>query len=43
MAKRRERRKFDAAFKVEAVRRMQERLALKISLTEIPGDYRVRA
>ena len=42
MAKRRERRKFDAAFKVEAVRRMQERLALRISLTEIARDLDVR-
>ena len=42
MARKRERRQFDAAFKMEAVRRMQERLALKISLAEIARDLDVR-
>ena len=38
MAKMRKRRQFDAAFKLEAVRRMQERLALKISLADNSRD-----
>ena len=42
MAKKRERRQFDAAFKMEAVRRMRERLALKVSLAEISRDLGVR-
>ena len=42
MAKTRERRQFDAAFKVEAVRRMQERQTLKIPLAEISRDIGVR-
>ena len=42
MAKKRERRQFDAAFKMEAVRRMQERLALKVSLAENSRDLGVR-
>ena len=42
MARKRERRQFDAAFKVEAVRRMHERLALKVPLSEISRDLQVR-
>lgn len=42
MVRKRERRQFDAAFKMEAVRRMQERLALKVPLSEIGRDLGVR-
>ena len=42
MTKKRERRQFDAAFKVEAVRRMQERLAVQGSLADIARDLQVR-
>ena len=42
MAKKRERRQFDAAFKMEAVRRMQERLAVQGSLADIARDLQVR-
>ena len=42
MAEQRERRRFDAAFKMEAVRRMQERLVLKVSLAEIARDLGLR-
>ena len=38
MANKREQRQFDAAFKMEAVRRMQERLGLKVTLAEISRD-----
>jgi transposase len=42
MKKKRERRQFDAAFKIEAVRRMHERLALHVSLAEISRDLGLR-
>jgi len=42
MTKKRERRRFDVAFKLEAVRRMQERLAMKVSLADIARDLAVR-
>jgi transposase len=42
MAKKRERRQFDAAFKIEAVRRMHERLVLKVPLAQIARDLGVR-
>jgi transposase len=42
MTKNRVRRQFDAAFKVEAVRRMEERLAVKVPLTTIARDLNVR-
>ena len=42
MTKKRVRRQFDAAFKVEAVRRMEERLAVKVPLTTIARDLDVR-
>ena len=42
MAKKRERRQFDAAFKIKAVRRMQERLAVQGSLADIARDLQVR-
>lgn len=42
MAKKRERRQFDAAFKIEAVRRMQERLVLKVPLAQIARELEVR-
>jgi len=42
MGRKRERRQFDAAFKMEAVRRMQERLAVKVPLSEISRDLGVR-
>ncbi len=38
MAKKRARQQFDAAFKVEAVRRMEERLAVKVPLSTIARD-----
>jgi len=42
MAKKRARRQFDAAFKVEAVRRMEERLAVKVPLSTIARDLELR-
>ena len=42
MVKKRVRRQFDAAFKVEAVRRMEERQAVKIPLATITRDLDVR-
>ena len=42
MRQRRARRDFDAAFKIEAVRRMQERLALDVPLNKIAQDLDVR-
>ena len=42
MARKRERRKFDAAFKIEAVRRMQERRGLKVPLSQIARDVGLR-
>jgi transposase len=42
MAKKRVRRQFDAEFKVEAVRRMEERQAVKVPLTTIARDLDVR-
>ena len=42
MARKRERRQFDAAFKIEAVRRMQERLAVHDSLADIAREFDVR-
>lgn len=42
MKKRRPRRKFDAAFKIEAVRRMHERLELDVPLKKIALDLDVR-
>ena len=42
MTKKRVRRQFDAAFKVEAVRRMEERLAVKVPLATIARDFDVR-
>jgi len=42
MRSKRERRVFTAAFKMEAVRRMQEQRALKIPVTEIARDLDVR-
>ena len=42
MTKKRVRRQFDAAFKVEAVRRMEEGLAVKVPLTTIARDLDVR-
>ena len=42
MAKKRARRQFDAAFKAEAVRRMEERRAVKVPLATIARDLDVR-
>lgn len=42
MARKRERRAFTAAFKIEAVRRMEEQKALKIPVTEIAREFNVR-
>ena len=42
MAKRRVRRQFDAAFKREAVRRMEEHRAVQVPLTTIVRDLDVR-
>jgi transposase len=42
MTKRRVRRQFDAAFKVEAVRRMEERRAVKVPMATIARDLEVR-
>ena len=42
MARKRERRKFDAAFKIEAVRRMQERRGLQVPLSQIARDVGLR-
>jgi len=42
MRKKRERRTFEAAFKIEAVRRMHERLAVKVPLAAIARDVGVR-
>ena len=42
MVKKRVRRQFDATFKVEAVRRMEERQAVKIPLATIARDLDVR-
>ena len=42
MTKKRARRVFDAAFKIEAVRRLQERRAQKVPVTEIARDLDVR-
>ena len=42
MAKKRARRQFDSAFKVEAVRRMEERLAVKVPLGTIARDLELR-
>jgi transposase len=42
MAKKRVRRKFEAAFKVEAVRRMEERRAVKVPMATIARDLDVR-
>ena len=42
MVKKRVRRQFDAEFKVEAVRRMEERQAVKVPLTTIARDLDVR-
>ncbi len=42
MPKKRVRRQFDAAFKVEAVRRMHERRAVKVPLATIARDLDVR-
>ena len=42
MTKKRVRRQFDAAFKVEAVRRMEERQAVKVPLATIARDLDVR-
>jgi transposase len=42
MAKKRERRRFDAAFKREAVRRMEERRAVQVPLATIARDLDVR-
>jgi transposase-like protein len=42
MPKKRVRRQFDAAFKVEAVRRMQERRAVKVPMATIARDLEVR-
>ncbi len=40
MASKRERRQFDSAFKSDAVRRMQERLAVTVPLAEIARSRR---
>ena len=42
MAKKRARRQFAAASKVEAVRRMEERLAVKVPLSTIARDLELR-
>jgi transposase len=42
MTKKRTRRVFDAAFKIEAVRRMEERKAQKVPLTQIAQDLDIR-
>jgi transposase len=42
VAQKRARRQLDAAFKVEAVRRMEERLAVKVPLTTIARDLELR-
>lgn len=42
MAKKRVRRQFDAAFNVEAVRRMEERQAVKVPVTTIARDRDAR-
>lgn len=42
MAKKRERRQFDAMFKIETVRRMQEQLVLRVPLAQIVRDFGVR-
>jgi transposase len=42
MAKKRARRQFDAAFKGEAVRRMEARLAVKVPLSTIARDLELR-
>lgn len=42
MAKKRERRVFDAAFKLEAVRRMHEQTAHGVSLAQVGRDLDVR-
>lgn len=42
MTKKRARRVFDAAFKIEAVRRMEERKAQKVPLTQIAQDLDIR-
>ena len=42
MPEKRERRKFDAALKIEMVRRMQERVATGVAVSKIATDLRVR-
>ena len=42
MKEKRERRKFDAALKIEMVRRMQERVATGVPVSKIATDLQVR-